>query len=240
MKKKFSVILLVALFACAIYFFTHKEENVTSKHKWTPISIEEAVEIKGKNFVGSKPVILGSARVAASARKYVNESIKEFEANAKSGTSSGSSDPKSFLPLPYSIDMNAKYVQSFTTESIVINQYLYTGGANGNDFYRVFTGSIASDKVLLIKNVIDEKYHENFVEFVKNRLFNYRPAGSNDVVIFEDSVNALTIDSFSNWSMDNQYLVLYFDKYTVAPGALGSIVFPIPLSDVQSMMKIVR
>jgi hypothetical protein len=50
-------------------------------------------------------------------------------------------------------------------------------------------------------------------------------------------VDNLKFESFSNWSMDEENLTLYFSQYEIGPGVLGPVAFPIPLTKIKDFLK---
>jgi hypothetical protein len=201
------------------------------------ISITES-KINEANYTGSKPVIVGDGALADAARAYVDQSVKKFGDDADSQVPDlrkkfGNDAP----PSHYTIDINAKTVSSATTESIVIDSYVYMGGANGSSLYKAFTAK-SDGTVVGIKDIVSPANYTAFVAYVKKALLAWRPEGSTDPVVIADELSGLTIDSFSNFSFDDKNMTIYFDKYQIGPGALGAVAFPMPLTSVQSYVTL--
>jgi hypothetical protein len=189
------------------------------------------------NFTGTKSIITGSGPLADAARIYIDGTVATFKQSADEGVPAiraqfGASEPASM----YEIDIKATYVNASKTESIIIDDYEYTGGANGNNSYKVFTASNTTGKILALSDVISGSQQAAFTAYVKDQLSKWVPDGSDGPVVFADQVQALTFDSFTNWSFDKTNLIIYFDKYAVGPGSLGSIAFPLPLSKVKGYL----
>jgi hypothetical protein len=55
--------------------------------------------------------------------------------------------------------------------------------------------------------------------------------------VFPEDVAALTFDSFTNWSMDDKNLIIYFDQYEIGPSVLGEVAFPLPLEKIKSFLN---
>ncbi len=195
-------------------------------------------DIKETNFTGSRSVIHGQSLLAETSQLYIEKTIKEFKQSADEDVPSMRTKFGLDSPLAnYSLDINATYTKSQKTESIIIDQYAYTGGANGNSSYKVFTASISTGRILSFADIIQTSKKEAFTALVKKELANWRPDKSQESVVFPDELKTLIFNSFTNWSYDNNNLVLYFDKYAIAPGALGSIAFPLPLSKIKDFLK---
>jgi len=190
-------------------------------------------QIKETNFSGSRPVITGSSIVVSAANDYLEKEIASFKASADTDVPDlrkefGEDAP----PSHYTIDFTAKYIVGGTTESIVIDGYRYTGGANGMSFYKVFTARKDSDTLLSLRDVVRSEQQEAFVAYVKNEILTRQEA------VFVDDVNKLTFDSFKNFSFDQNALTLYFDKYEIGPGALGAVAFPLELSTIGQYLTV--
>lgn len=216
-------------------YLKHSPKEAEVESEAIPVSIAKET-IQEENFSGSKVAILGSSIVARSGRAYVEETISQFKSRADSEVPDirkefGQDAP----PSHYTIDINGTYIRSATTESIVLDQYVYTGGANGSSSYKVFTASLADNVLLPLSALV--KNQDAFVAYVKKSLMEKGPEGSGQLSVFEDDVKALSFDSFSNWSLDPDNLTIYFDKYAIGPGALGAVAFPFPLSEIKQFMQ---
>ena len=193
--------------------------------------------IQETNFSGSMPVISGTSLLATKMREYVATQVAEFRKEANTGVPSMRQKFGADSPLAtYTIDINSQYIKSEKTESIVSDVYSYTGGAHGGTIYKVMTTSLISGKILSLSNIIKQQEQNAFTEFVKKQLDNWQQDG-NASPVFPDMVQALKFDSFSNWSLDDNNLTIYFDQYSIGPGALGAVAFPLPLSQIKNFLQ---
>jgi hypothetical protein len=232
----------------AVLFFWKRSKNDTvstmprSDQKQTikttvPISIRTE-DIKEENFSGTTAVISGSSALATAARAYVESEIAQFRTSANEEVPDIRSEFGSDNPMAnYTIDISAKYTWGSKTESIIINEYAYTGGANGHSLYTVMTSIAGGGTLLSLSDVIARDKRSAFVGLIKKELIAWRPEESEEPVVFEDEVKNLTFDSFVDWSLDDQNLVLYFDKYEVGPGVLGAVAFPISRGKIKSFLN---
>jgi len=194
--------------------------------------------IKEENFSGTRPTISGDSTVAVVARTYIEERVNEFKTEADTDVPDMREKFGADSPMAsYTIDISAAEVKSEKTQSIVLSEYTYTGGANGNSSYKVITASIVSEKILSLANIIKKDKQTSFTNFVKKELKAWRPEGSTSSVIFEDEVKNLTFGSFTNWSLDDKNLTIYFDKYQIGPGVLGAVAFPLPLGKIKDFIE---
>ncbi len=243
-SKLLAVIIFVATFYIGFQLGEKKAQilpPVEKEQSASPASNAITItkqNIKEENFSGSMPVISGGSPLALLARTYINETISNFRKQANTDVPDmrkhfGADAP----PATYTIDIGAKDVKGNATESIVIDMYAYTGGANGNSSYKVFTANRTSGQILSLADIIKSDEQNAFTEFLKNKLNTWAPEGSTAPVVFPEDVNALTFASFTNWSLDNTNLVIYFDKYAIGPGVLGAVAFPIPLKEIKNFLK---
>lgn len=236
MKPSHKIILgIVALIvvAAGITFFVMMKPG-TEPVASVSISPED---IQESNFTGTRSVVTGDMPVAVAARSFIDETVATFKAAADEQVPEmrvqfGEDAP----PSHYSIDLKASYVAGNATESIVIAEYLYTGGANGMSLYKVFTAKKGAAELLGIKDAIKPGQQDAFVAFVKQALIDWRPGDATEPVVSPEYVDELTIDLLSNWSIHDGVMTIYFDKYEVGVGALGPVALPIELSKVAEFL----
>lgn len=233
------VIIIVAVFVIKRPQATpidDKGKNTNDVGVLIPVSVTEE-EIVEQNFKGTASVIKGSSPIAVLGRSYIYDTITSFKQSADQEVPAmreefGADSPTS----NYEINVKASYVKGKKTESIVIDQYVYTGGANGSDSYKVFTASIENGALLTLSDVIQESKKPAFTAYVKKALTDWRPDGGKEQMTFPEDVKALTFSSFKNWAFTDSNLVIYFDKYEVGPGVLGAIALPIPVSKIKDLL----
>ncbi len=215
---------------------TDQEDNISIS---TPEAVSTPSEknIKESNFSGTISIIKGSSVLANTAREYVDKTIASFKKSAdeevplireKFGEDSPTSE--------YNIEIKSTYTKGNKTESIILDEYVYTGGANGDSRYKVFTALSSNGNILSFKDVIKASKQSEFTALMKKKLADWRPEGGKYPVVFPEEVQALTFESFSNFSFDSNNLIIYFDKYQIGPGVLGSVAFKIPLSQIKDLL----
>jgi hypothetical protein len=235
-----TIIVVLVLIGLGVFFiFKHKTVVAPSTTTETPvsqaptaISISE-VPINETNYSGKSVVITGSGTLADTARAYIADEIATFSQEANS-------DIMPDVPSGQdTIDIEGSYQKGSAYDSIILSEYLYTGGANGMSIYKVFTTSHATGAITSIKDIIAQSEEQAFVTYVKQKLLAYEPDSNTDYgqVIFPEDIANVTMDSFDDWSMDDKNLTLYFDKDTVAAGAVGAIKLDLPLSEVAKFLK---
>jgi hypothetical protein len=196
-------------------------------------------KITEANFSGSRPVITGGGDLADAARSFVDKTLSDFKTQADKEVPDikahfGADEPAAM----YTLDIDAKDIKGPKTESIVLVEDIYTGGANDNEVFKVFTASLASGKLLDLSDVIKTSQQAPFTELVKKELDAWQPSGTTAPVVFTDEVDSLKFSDFTDWSLDSQNLTLYFSKYAIGPGVLGAVPFTISLDKLSDMLAI--
>lgn len=243
MKKLVIVLIVLALLLAGFYLY-QKKKTVDIIENENPVSAEEAdvtvitpKELTEENFSGTIPVIEGSSALAHAARTHVNERLKEFKTEADAQVPRIREDFGADSPSAnYSLEMSAAKIESDITRSIVISEYVYTGGAHGGSSYKVITASKTDDKILALGDVIENGSRPAFTKLVQEKLLAWRPDGGDSPVVFPEDVKNLTFENIPNWALSNESLILHFSQYEVGPGVLGAFEFPIPRSEIIDYM----
>ncbi len=205
------------------------KDSISSKEKKT-------ITIREENFSGSRPVLEKNTLLEKQADAYINQEIESFKKMADEEVPQKRQAETGDQPelVLYTIDIRVHSIKSPTTQSIVIDEDTYTGGASDHTLYKTFTASQTTGKIIVLSDVIIPSKRGEFTTYVKKALQNWRPEKSVSTVVFPEEVAGLTFEDFANWSMDSKNLTLYFDKYTIGPGALGAIAFPLSLSNIKT------
>jgi hypothetical protein len=245
MRKNISIIILVIIILAGAFFYFKKNksepagENLPAeapKDNFTPVSVKTE-NIKEDNFTGKVAVISGSSEVAVQAQAYADEQVTAFREQANTDVPPMRAQYGTDSPTAnYEIQIDAKYTKGLKTESVVLNAYTYTGGAHGSSWYKVFTASLPDGKILDLSDVVKDDQRAAFTAFVKKELAAWRPEGSTAAVTFPEDVEALTFDSFTEWSLDDKALTIYFSQYEIGPGALGAVPFALPLTKARTFL----
>lgn len=244
MKKLFEVILLLAVLAGLYFLYTQNKSGTVDDQKEKVAEISGPIfitleEIQEENFTGSRPVIAGEGLLAQTVREHIANTIQEFKTQADKDVPQMREDfgPDS-PPATYTIEIQAEQIESEETSSIIIGEYVYTGGAHGSSTYKVFTSSKQSGELLSLSDIIKEEQQKEFTKLIKEKLLKWSPDQSMPApVVFEDEIASLTFTSLTNWALDNDNLIFYFSQYEVGPGALGAFPFPVSLAEISNMLK---
>ncbi|MBP7832134.1 MAG: DUF3298 domain-containing protein [Candidatus Pacebacteria bacterium] len=194
-------------------------------------------EIKEENFSGTMPEIKGNNTLANAAHDYVAKVVADFRERANLEVPDLRKQfGDDIAAAHYTIDIMATHFGGATTETILLSEYIYTGGANGMSLYTAFTDEKATGRILTLKDVIILEKQKAFTDLVKKRLLASGKAGT--LSVFPEDVNKLSFDSFTDFAFDETSLILYFDKYAIGPGALGPVAYKIPVTDLATYLSI--
>ncbi|MBI3888701.1 DUF3298 domain-containing protein [Candidatus Nomurabacteria bacterium] len=196
-------------------------------------------KITEENFTGTAAVISGSSPLATKMQNYIDGVVSDFRKDANTEVPDirakfGKDNPTA----NYEIDINSKYIMGGKTESIVTDVYTFTGGAHGSTIYKVMTADQKSGKILALSDIVKKEKQTAFTNLVKKELNSWIPEGSTAPVVFAYDVNNLTFADFTNWSLDGQNMIIYFDQYSIGPGVLGATAFQIPLSKTSEFLDL--
>ncbi|HEU0085386.1 MAG TPA: DUF3298 domain-containing protein [Candidatus Paceibacterota bacterium] len=235
--KLVGVILVLLVIAGAFWFLREKPVVDTTIPPETP-SIEIGVEeINEEFFSGTRPIISGGGALGDAVRNHIEKIVAEFKVMAMEQVPEMRAQFGEDSPTAtYTIDIRAQHIVGEKTESILVSEYYYTGGANGMSLFTAFTASIESGRLLSLSDVIREERKEDFASVVRSKLMSYAPNGNTAPVVFSEDVATLKFEEFKDWAIDDTSLILYFDKYEVGPGALGAFEFPIPFGELSGYL----
>lgn len=120
--------------------------------------------------------------------------------------------------------------------SFVVTTYMYTGGANGQTRVDTYNLDLKGSKNLgladLFKNGADYKtiINNEISAQIELRL-------KADEFFFKDDMGFKTISDNQYYYIQDDNLVILFQKYEIAPGAMGTPEFRIPLKNLNPILK---
>ncbi len=231
--KKTTIIAIIAILGVAVFWGARMER----KENNTLITIEKH-NIAEENFSGSTVDIKGENSLAVAAKQFVDNEIANFRERANLEVPDIRKQFGDMPPSHYTIDITAEQLSGTRTETILIQEYVYTGGANGMSIYKAFTVEKATGTILALGDVIVSEKQDAFTQLVKDRLLAWKPEGMDSSPVFKDAVDKLSFSSFTNFGFKGDTFVLYFAKYDIGPGALGPVAFEIPVADLADYLSI--
>jgi hypothetical protein len=155
---------------------------------------------------------------------YVSKYKSEFEQSTKSNwqarkdtdpTTPDNPETKFYFKMTWTpVQVNDRYI------SFIIETYSFSGGAHGDEVVRSFNYDVKNNKVI------------TFEDFIGNNEYNLQKVAemaSKDVksmldkdVIFPEGTDP-NFTNFSTFVFNKDNLIIYYQKYQVAPGSEGII-----------------
>jgi hypothetical protein len=131
--------------------------------------------------------------------------------------------PFEFIASWDSAQLNNTYL------SLRISIYYFTGGAHGNEEIHTFNYDMVQEKTIAIDEFFDspqealEKISTISAEDITSQLKSRQWKIDDNLKEMLNQGTAPVFDNFKNFNFDSHNLILYFQKYQVAPGAVGSL-----------------
>ena len=131
--------------------------------------------------------------------------------------------PFDFIATWTPTQLNDKYI-SFT-----IDIYYFSGGAHGNDEIFTFNYDILKNKEITILDFLNNsqenlnKVSELAVKDINFQLLSKGLQADDSLAEMIKDGTKPTIENFKNFNFNKNALIIYFQKYQVAPGVVGEI-----------------
>jgi hypothetical protein len=131
--------------------------------------------------------------------------------------------PFEFIASWQAAQLNNEYV------SFLIKIYSFSGGAHGNEEIHAFNYDIVKKRKIGIEDFFDspqealKKISEISTQDITSQLQSREWKIDNNLKQMLNQGTASVFDNFKNFNFDSHNLILYFQKYQVAPGAVGSL-----------------
>lgn len=243
-SRPITVLLFALVLVLAGYFGLHYErashvEYYTAEDKTldenedesvldAPNQIEDAVRVE-KTDAYELEIRLPNEQIpqSASMRSAAQEHELHFVREAATAYAQYQAD-KAYTWHPYQLSIGYEHYTTDTYTFFVLNEYYYTGGANGTQVAYSF-GYAGSTEVSL-RDIIKPAIQQTVLQLVKADLYAQNGITASDNHIFGDAIAELTFNDLEYFYLTDTELVLLFDEYDVAPGALGAVRVRIPRS----------
>ncbi len=131
--------------------------------------------------------------------------------------------PFEFIASWQAAQLNNEYL------SLLIKIYYFTGGAHGNEEIHAFNYSIVKKKKIGIEDFFLSpqealnKISRISAQDITSQLQSKQWKIDDNLKEMLNQGTAPVFDNFKNFNFDSHKLILYFQKYQVAPGAVGSL-----------------
>jgi len=186
------------------------------------ITTVEKKEIKNeREYTSSLPVIIGAPTLSIAISEYINETNKEFN--------------EMEYPTPRNNERMYEMVYRFEVirndaeyTTLVINSYMFTGGARGLPTFRIFTYNRVTDSFVSHDNILAQYAKTNLENDVYNFIIKKYASNSNDRILFEDAIVREgvrdVINTVGNVGIGIQGVYVRFPVYSIAPYSTGEII----------------
>ena len=131
--------------------------------------------------------------------------------------------PFTFIAWWQSTQLNTTYL------SLVIKIYYFSGGAHGNEEIHAFNYDMLQKKKIRINNFFDssqealKKISEISAQDIISQLQSQGWKENDSLKEMVNQGTAPVFENFRNFNFDPHSLTIYFQRYQVAPGAVGSL-----------------
>ncbi len=161
---------------------------------------------------------------------YIDDAIASFKvlvAPVPIGLSSGE----------YVLDINYSIMESAKTETYVIKNYTYTGGAHGFEDTKTFSyKKDGQEKIVLDDLFKKDGYIPALSQVVKDSIVDLLGEDANIDMI--ESGTSQSIENFERFYLKDDSIVFIFPPYAVAPYSEGTIEVDIPVSTLGGMVDL--
>lgn len=189
------------------------------------------------------PVISGLTDAAG--EKELNESIKNQITKMKNDMEA---DVKEYEKLAAENDFPIRQYQLFVDYDVMTNNadflsftmtyYTYTGGANGMTAVQAYNIDKKANKPVKLEDLFP--LGANYVEVINKEIVKQIEVRSqnDEEMFFEGEMGFKTISPTHNFYLKDGNLVIIFEKYDIAPGAMGIPEFALDLADLKAKITV--
>lgn len=181
--------------------------------------------------------------VVSTLRTFSTDRIAEFKRNGDfANITPGDAQ---FIGLgdgrKYVLGLEYELYTSSQTISYLYTIYEDTLGAHPNAYFRTFTFNAGTGTAISLSDLFIE--NSNYLTWLSERtrrdipLIIQQRSGYMPDTEYLKSGTEPNPESFQNFYLEGNTLVLAFPPYQVGPYALGSVFMPIPLSDMESILR---
>lgn len=168
--------------------------------------------------------------------KMITDKINEFKTDSKENWEARRATASPEYPVPENPEQPFDF-QAFWTPtqlnnkyiSFVINLYYFSGGAHGNEEIFTFNYDLNGKKEITINDFLGnspdnlKKVSELAAQSVESELASKVGELDDSLKNWIKEGTAPNEENFNNFNFNGNALIIYFQKYQVAPGAVGTM-----------------
>jgi hypothetical protein len=185
------------------------------------------------------------ANARATMQSFVESTIADFKNQNVDGLTEADAQTMGLgAGRQYALDIEYVSTSTAKTTSYIFTIYQDTLGAHPNGDYQTFTFDNASGNQLTISGLFmsGSKFLNRLSMMARQSLpqtiANDEQTDASQVdTSMIDAGTEPVLDNFSEFYLANGQLVLIFPPYQVGPYALGTVLFPIPLSQIADILE---
>jgi hypothetical protein len=159
----------------------------------------------------------------------VNKAISDFSSEFQKFEADF---PEDVIPWEAYVEGELLYNSPLIT-TIAINSYLYTGGAHGNDYIKLFNFNTETGEILKVEDVLD--LNAEFMALAKSKF-------EAEVVKNDGNINDYFFgEDFKlpeNMGLNDEGLIFVYNKYEIASYAQGYTEFFIEFKELEKFLKV--
>lgn len=157
----------------------------------------------------------------------INDSINSIESKIKTQSKDYFDNFSNNLKYnPYELNVSYKLTnESSSLTSLYMDIYSFTAGAHGNTLRNAYTIDNNTKDLLSLNNLFVKGY--DYKKIISNEISKKISNNSNNYL--ETAFNFKGITDDSNFYIEGENLVIYYQQYEIAPYSLGIPEFKIPL-----------
>ncbi len=229
MKNKFLMVIVVLVVTFFALYFVKKTKDPS----------DFVSPMTAYNATTTYSVINMSYPVSSNTKNqeifnFVGKVRSDFETQFASVTPEQINEMYGRQDVQFQLVMNTKLATSTKTITYIIETYIYGGGAHGGTSVTTYTYD-ASGKLISLDDVFEGDYLA--VISPKAREYAYKNFSDVSQPTMIDPGTAQNKDNFSSWYLLDDAVVFIFNQYQIGPYALGTQEFPLPKSQVSTIIK---
>ncbi|MBO7231248.1 MAG: DUF3298 domain-containing protein [Bacteroidaceae bacterium] len=114
----------------------------------------------------------------------------------------------------------------------------FTGGAHPNSYYTVLNFNPGTGEEIILSDILKENYEEPLTDMLINNLAKQLEVTNVDGIkekgyLYQDTEMFIS----NNFILDNDKIVFIYNKYEIAPYALGDIMIEVTYNELKDLMK---
>ncbi|MCR4735086.1 MAG: DUF3298 and DUF4163 domain-containing protein [Treponema sp.] len=229
-RLTFTILIPFLLISCASLPKTEKKESPKKSNSYTIVKINENLDYLSTKI--EYPDFASYPELSKRIKNTVESEWKSFRSYSQAGWTeinnlNNGDSGKTYPPFEYFNSFQVS--ESGNIISVLLNTYLFSGGAHGNTTLTALNYDTVSGKFLNILEVSSLTYNE-ISEICRNSLYktlidnNDSVSTASEIVDMKEMINTGAFPQAGNFeifTIKGKKLTVYFEPYSVAPYVYG-------------------